>query len=258
MNADARTRPLSAEVWQRPFVRAHHRWCEDLVLELRLRDVPGPVIGDRLGEVESHCTAAGETPEEAFGDPAAYAVGIAEESPRRPASGVRRITALSAAQVAALLVGTAAARPWARGEDLAHNAVQAGLLGVFVLLLLTLPRILGPLVRRPWAVGLPFAVAVQLTGLGAALAGHLDLPAAVSLPAAPVAVGLFPVVLVLAWAAYRELVRGPGDDAVLSPLPPQPGTADRGAGGRRWSTALTAAMLPVAYLVLAAFGWFTA
>lgn len=62
MNPTSRTRPTSHEVWQRPFVQAHRTWCDDLVVELRLLDVPGPVIGDRLAEVETHCGATGETP----------------------------------------------------------------------------------------------------------------------------------------------------------------------------------------------------
>lgn len=56
------------DVWQRPFVRLHRRWCDDFVLELRLRDVPGARIGDHLAEVESHCIETGTDPEEAFGD----------------------------------------------------------------------------------------------------------------------------------------------------------------------------------------------
>ena len=69
------------EVWQRPFVRMHRRWCDDFILELRLRDVPGARIGDHLAEVESHCIETGTDPKDAFGDAREYAqeVGDADE-----------------------------------------------------------------------------------------------------------------------------------------------------------------------------------
>ena len=49
------------------------QWTEDFILESRLRDVPGKVIGQALGEVNDHCTASGETPQEAFGAAKEYA-----------------------------------------------------------------------------------------------------------------------------------------------------------------------------------------
>ncbi|GIG40762.1 HAAS signaling domain-containing protein [Cellulomonas phragmiteti] len=57
-------------------------WVDDFVVELRLRDVPGDVIGDALTEVESHVVDAGTTAEEAFGDPARYAATLAQTAAR--------------------------------------------------------------------------------------------------------------------------------------------------------------------------------
>ena len=48
-------------------------WRDAFVLELRLRDVPGPQIGDALAEVDAHCADSGQSPQEAFGDPVHYA-----------------------------------------------------------------------------------------------------------------------------------------------------------------------------------------
>lgn len=258
VNPTPSARTPSHEVWQRPFVRAHRKWCDDFVVESRLRHLPGPAIGDRLGEVESHCTATGETPAEAFGDPVAYAAGIARESAPEPASGIWTITVLSTAQVVALLVGTTAVSRWAGGEELSYNLVQAGLLGLFVLVLLCLPALLPALVRRPWAAGLPLAGGVPLLALGAALSTRFGLPAVLLLPAAPTAVGLFAVVLVLAWWEHRVLVRDLGTDLVTSPLSPVSGTPGTARRRRRWTALLPAGMLPLAYLVLSAVGWLLA
>lgn len=52
------------------------RWLDELLLELRLRDVDGDGIGDVLAEVESHVTASGRHPAEEFGTPATYAAAV--------------------------------------------------------------------------------------------------------------------------------------------------------------------------------------
>ena len=225
MNTTPNTQPVSHEVWQRPFVKAHHDWCDDFVVELRLIDVPGPVIGDHLGEVETHCSATGETPEEAFGEPAAYATQIAQATDTQPVSGVGRITVLSATQVAALLVGTAAATTWARGEELTYNLVQVGLLGLFVLVLLCLPKLFRPLMHRPWAVGIPLVCGTPLLALGSAFSARL------------------------------ELGRDLDADLVTSPLSPEPGTSETAGIHQHWVTILPAFLMPMTYLVLATFGW---
>ncbi|WP_369135765.1 hypothetical protein [Modestobacter sp. I12A-02662] len=53
-------------------------WCDDLLLALRLRDVPGTRIGEVLAEVQSHLAETGEDPREAFGEPGEYADEVAE------------------------------------------------------------------------------------------------------------------------------------------------------------------------------------
>lgn len=49
----------------------------ELLLALRLRDVPGPRIAEALAEVDSHLSESGEDPLEAFGPPRAYAELVA-------------------------------------------------------------------------------------------------------------------------------------------------------------------------------------
>jgi hypothetical protein len=50
-----------------------HAYSNELLLALRMRDVPGPRIAEVLAEVDSHVTETGEDPREAFGPPRAYA-----------------------------------------------------------------------------------------------------------------------------------------------------------------------------------------
>ncbi|GAA1434456.1 hypothetical protein GCM10009616_28950 [Microlunatus lacustris] len=246
------------EVWERPFVKTHETWCGDFVLELRLRDIPGPVIGERLGEVEGHCAETGETPVEAFGDPTSYAARIAEDGSPERVSGVWTVTAVAAAQVLAMLVGTSAVTAWVRGEPLTYNAVQIICLGAVAVLLLLLPFLLRPLLRHPWTFGLPLTAVVFLGVGGAALSGRSDLPAVLQLPATAVAVGLFVAVLVLAWVEYRELAGDDERDLVTSPLTPAPGRPKTTSRHRLWTALLPACLIPATYLVLATFNWLIA
>ncbi|WP_432485359.1 hypothetical protein [Kineococcus esterisolvens] len=64
--------------------RSAQRWCEDLLLALRLRDVPGERIGAVLAEVRAHLADSGEDPVEAFGEPAPYADALTTGAPATP------------------------------------------------------------------------------------------------------------------------------------------------------------------------------
>ncbi len=83
-------------------------WVDDLVLELRLRDVPGDVIGDTLAEVDAHVVDSGTPAHEAFGDPVAYAVQIAEHTRKVAPDDPRDMVAPAVSGVAFLGLLTAA------------------------------------------------------------------------------------------------------------------------------------------------------
>jgi hypothetical protein len=53
-------------------------YCDDLLLALRAREVPGSRIGEILAEVESHVAETGESPRTAFGPPREYADEVAD------------------------------------------------------------------------------------------------------------------------------------------------------------------------------------
>ncbi|GAB3356001.1 HAAS signaling domain-containing protein [Modestobacter lapidis] len=53
------------------------RYCNDLLVALRMADVPGPRIGEVLTEVRGHLAESGEDPVEAFGAPEEYAAALA-------------------------------------------------------------------------------------------------------------------------------------------------------------------------------------
>jgi hypothetical protein len=56
-------------------------YTKELIYELRLRDIPGAVIGDAVAQVESHIADTGEDPADAFGPPADYAATFGSAKP---------------------------------------------------------------------------------------------------------------------------------------------------------------------------------
>ncbi|NYI41003.1 hypothetical protein [Demequina lutea] len=56
-------------------------YTKELIYELRLRDIPGDVIGDAVAQVESHIADTGEDPADAFGSPPDYAATFGEPKP---------------------------------------------------------------------------------------------------------------------------------------------------------------------------------
>ena len=68
-------------------------WCDDLLLRLRMRQVPGRRIGEVLAEVQSHVAETGEHPQEAFGTPREYAEEVTRAlgvTPVRGWAGLRQ------------------------------------------------------------------------------------------------------------------------------------------------------------------------
>ncbi len=243
------------EVWHRPFVQANEDWCDAFVLELRLLDVPGPVIGERLAEVEAHCTDAGESPAAAFGAPVDYARRLDEQRSPELVSGVWRTTVSSAVQVLALAVGTSAAFAWSQDEQLSYNLVQVGAMVLLMAVVLALPLLLRRILERPWTVGLPVLALAIGAGAGVAAAGQLDLRAVLTVPPATVTVALFVLVVVLAVVEHLERSRDGEADLVTSPLPPATQAPTSQERRRRLASLLPSALIPASYVVLSAVPW---
>lgn len=110
-------------------VTTNKRWLDDFTMELRLRDVPGSVIGDALETVESHLRDSGESAVDAFGDPTTYADSLELEG-RTPARRLRtvRYVALSMAQLLGVYFTVVALPPVIRGQNLALPVVGVAIL----------------------------------------------------------------------------------------------------------------------------------
>lgn len=94
-------------------------YLDNLLIQLRLRDVPGDRIGQILAEVETHVADTELDPVDAFGEPGEYAATYAAEAATaHPANGCLRGSALRVA-VPSTLAG------WAVLEGSMHFASLA-------------------------------------------------------------------------------------------------------------------------------------
>jgi hypothetical protein len=78
----------------------------DLIVALRLRNVPPARVGEIVAEVESHVAETGEDPREAFGAPREYAESFRGPQTRREQVALLALALTSAA--AGWLIGTSA------------------------------------------------------------------------------------------------------------------------------------------------------
>ena len=121
-------------------------WADAFVIELRLRDVPGDVIGDVLTEVDSHVVDSGTSADDAFGDPVQYAAQVAE-SAARPTPDSARETVPLALGGGALVVAVDGAVAWAGGGTVDVTGGTVALVTSVVVAVLLLQRYGTPVLR---------------------------------------------------------------------------------------------------------------
>lgn len=157
------------------------KWREQLISELRLNHVPGVEIGDILTEVAAHVDETGESPHEAFGDPAEYARSRSATVPTPPRN--RRIVVVGAVVVACFVGGAmSAGGAWALGAGdprwgplPSWLALSAGLVLLLGLLLLGKPDLVtdprsgtplsGPALNPNLILGVTIASTIALIAL---------------------------------------------------------------------------------------------
>ncbi|OLT48106.1 hypothetical protein [Cellulosimicrobium sp. CUA-896] len=232
------------------------RWAEGVLLELRIQGVAGDLIGEALGEVDSHCAESGESADEAFGDPVAYARSLGlPRSPDQGAGAVVRTVLPTLVQLAGMFLTLWSVPAVVTGDavEITVGQVLAGvvLVGALVLLARRPEPVLRALVRRPVVGTVAFGAA------SAALVVPLLLLRAtlVLLPAgATCAVGI--ALLVVGTAADLVRARRPdGADPVLAPLQDAATTTRRRRESRR--VGLFAALLVPAWTLVVGvlLGW---
>lgn len=225
-------------------------WTEAVLLELRMRNVPGDTIGAALAEVDSHCAESGEPAAEAFGEPVAYARSL--DLPTGPELGPRALLVglvPTTLQVLGMLLVVWAVPDLFAGEPLTFTVGAAAVLGLLTVEGLLLVRFadafLAAVVQRPvlsWLVGMVvFAAPIALFAFLTAPLATVPAPAGIAGGALLLAAGTV--------AAYRDRSTTT-DDPVVPPIGAAPDSrlARALAAGTIW-------LVPTATAVLAASAW---
>ncbi len=206
------------------------KWVEELIVELRLRDVDGPTIGDTVASARELLNDTGQSAEEVFGSAREYAAAMAPRgaTTRWASSGLW----YSVVGLLAFLTFTAATTPWLNGTPLLLSLPQLGLLGVIVVMVATLPLYLGTLLRRPWLF-VPFVLVGAASGaLSAVVAPTSTANALFAAPPLPLLVVSGVVMLLASIRSTVLALRSRERDQIVEPLEPMDGPRrGRGWGG---------------------------
>jgi hypothetical protein len=224
-----------------------------MLLELRMLGVAGPRIGAALAEVDSHCAESGQTAEDAFGDPAAYArhLELPAEDDVSPRALIRSAVP-SLVQVLGMLLALPSFAAWRNDTAVEITAGSLASLGLLLLLLAAAVRWVDPalrtVVRHPGA-----AWAAGMVPLVLFVGAQLLLPAVALRAPATWATGLAAVLLVTgtAWgAAWQRTVQ---TDAVVAPL----AASSSRPGVPVLTRVLTVGLIPIATAGFLVLSWWT-
>lgn len=131
-------------------------WRDGFILELRLRSVSGRAIGDALMTVETHLAESGESAQEAFGDPEAYAreISTAAGAEGRGWAVSTRTVVGSLLGLIGMLLSLSAFTGWLEGQPVAVTTGALVGLGLVLLLACTVffTATLRLLTRHRWVV----------------------------------------------------------------------------------------------------------
>lgn len=125
------------------------KWFDQLVLELRLRQVHGSAIGDTIASARELLSDTGPQAEEAFGPARDYAAAL--ELPSGPKHDwVRKALWPSLLGLLAFLLFNQAVVSWTRSEPLLVSPAQLAFLATPVIFIAFLPLYLDAVIRRTW------------------------------------------------------------------------------------------------------------
>lgn len=148
------------------------KWFDQLVMELRLRQVHGSAIGDTVASAKELLSDTGQQAEEAFGPARDYAAAL--ELPAAPKHDwVRKALWPSLLGLLAFLLFNQAVVSSTRSELLLVSPAQLALLATPVVLVAFLPLYLDTIVRRIW-VCIAITAVCALAGVMSGVATPTD------------------------------------------------------------------------------------
>jgi hypothetical protein len=194
---------------------ADKKWFDELVLELRLRQVHGSAIGDTVASARELLGDTGQRAEEAFGPARVYAAAL--ELPSAPQhEWVRRALWPSLLGLLAFLLFNQAVVPWVRSEQMLVSPAQLALVAAPVVLIAFLPLYLTAAIRRIWVLIVLSAICAVAGLLSGAVAPTSQAEAWLAIDPMPWLTGSAVIMVVL---SVMNTIRSsrPADDDILDP-----------------------------------------
>lgn len=222
------------------------KWFDDVMVELRLRQVHGSAIGDTVASARELLADTGQSAEDAFGPAREYAASL--ELPHAPiGQWVRAALWPMLASLLAFLLFAQAATAWAEGELLLVSPAQVALVGTPVVLAAFMPLYLTAAIRRPWIL-IILVVVCSLSGfLAGVVAPETPAEAWLALDPVPWLIGSSVIMVLISVVVTLDPRRSAADDRITDPS----STAPAG-GGRTRSIAVTVTnwLFPVLAVVM--------
>ncbi|WP_162903665.1 hypothetical protein [Leucobacter sp. wl10] len=197
-------------------------WIDLFIVELRMRRVPGPVIGDAVASVRELLADSGQSAEEAFGPAREYAASL--DLPTMQA-GQRALKTLFLPVMGlfAFLVFALAGTAWFVGKPVLLSVPQALLLSVPVLLtvLFAFPFYPRAVFRQRW-LPVPLVLSAgAASAIAALIAPSTEAEAWLALSPLPLLMVTMTALVVLSVIGTITTLRSNDGDEIIEPLEAQ-------------------------------------
>lgn len=197
-------------------------WIDLFIVELRMRRVPGPVIGDAVASVRELLADSGQNAEDAFGSVREYAASLDLPTMKAEHRALKTLF-LPVMGFFAFLVFALASTAWFTGNPVLLSAPQALLLSVPVLLvvLFSFPFYPRAVFRQRW-LPLPLVLSAGVSSAIAALiAPSTEADAWLVLSPLPMLIATMTTLVILSIIGTITTLRSNDGDEIIEPLEAQ-------------------------------------
>ena len=197
-------------------------WIDLFIVELRMRRVPGPVIGDAVASVRELLADSGQSAEEAFGSAREYAASLDLPTMKAGHQALKTLF-LPVMGLFAFLVLALASTAWFAGNSVLLSVPQALLLSVPMLLvvLFSFPFYPRAVFRQRW---LPFPLVLSAgvaSAIAALIAPSTEADAWLVLSPLPMLIATMAMLVILSAVGPVTTLRSNDGDEVIEPLEAQ-------------------------------------
>ena len=222
------------------------KWFDELILELRLRQVRGDAIGDTVASARELLDDSGQRAEEAFGPARDYAAAL-ELPAASPHDWVREALWPGLIGLLAFLLFNQAVVAWVRSEPLLVSPAQLALAATPVVLIAFLPLYLTAAMRRAWLLVVLVAICALAGVFSAVMTPTVLAEAWLAINPLPWLIGSAVTMVALSILNTIRSRRPGGHDDISDP---RFGTARSNGIGARITVLVTNWLFPVFALAL--------